>query len=346
MQRALGIGLCIAVASCSSKEDAKRTHDDESASSATATATATVSAAEAASAAPAGSAQASTKTVRPGDPDYELARSAALRDALEFGMIGMLNTGGVEPWKRDGAPGTGFGSGTGRAKPPTLRMGATSVSGRLPPEVIQRIVRQNFGRYRLCYEAGLKKDPKLAGKITVSFTIGRDGKVSGVGSNSDMSDASVVSCVAKAFETLTFPEPEAGVVKVSYPIVFTPADDASAATGTSTAVVGPTIGSKPLDQATSADVEKALRDAGYTDITSQLLTNTVAVTVFTVKKGDKTFTVTFVPASAGANALPETELERLKSVASVRQTGNFFLAVESEDKAAAKALLDELVKGA
>ena len=40
-------------------------------------------------------------------------------------------------------------------------MGATSVSGRLPPEVIQRIVRQNFGRFRLCYENGLRSNPNL-----------------------------------------------------------------------------------------------------------------------------------------------------------------------------------------
>ena len=41
--------------------------------------------------------------------------------------------------------------------------GATQVNGRLPPEVIQRIVRQNFGRFRLCYENGLRNNPNLAG---------------------------------------------------------------------------------------------------------------------------------------------------------------------------------------
>lgn len=43
-----------------------------------------------------------------------------------------------------------------RTKPPSVRMGATSVSGRLPPEVVQRIARQSFGRFRLCYENGLR----------------------------------------------------------------------------------------------------------------------------------------------------------------------------------------------
>jgi len=35
------------------------------------------------------------------------------------------------------------------------------VNGRLPPEVIQRIVRQKFGRFRLCYEQNLRMQPSL-----------------------------------------------------------------------------------------------------------------------------------------------------------------------------------------
>ncbi len=53
-------------------------------------------------------------------------------------------------------------------------------SGRLPPEVIQRIVRQNFGRFRLCYENGLRNNPNLQGRVSVRFVIGRDGAVSNV----------------------------------------------------------------------------------------------------------------------------------------------------------------------
>ena len=82
--------------------------------------------------------------------------------------------------------------------PPKVRMGATSVSGRLPPEVIQRIVRQNFGRFRLCYENGLKTSPTLAGMVTVAFVIGRDGKVSSVADNkSDLPDAATVDCAGE-----------------------------------------------------------------------------------------------------------------------------------------------------
>ncbi|MBK6513779.1 MAG: FHA domain-containing protein [Polyangiaceae bacterium] len=224
--------------------------------------------------------------------DPHIAKQAALRDAMEFGMIGLLNSGAggdpdapTAPWGREDSMGNdeksargnmwgdeigdafgagglgltgigeggggkgegiglgnigtighgagtgtgqGFGSGSGRlggthkSKPPSVRMGATSVSGRLPPEVIQRIVRQNFGRFRLCYENGLRNNPNLAGRVSVSFTIGRDGSVGSVSGGGDLPDAGVIGCVTKGFYGLSFPQPEGGVVKVSYPIAFAP----------------------------------------------------------------------------------------------------------------------------
>jgi hypothetical protein len=99
----------------------------------------------------------------------------------------------------------------------------TTVSGRLPPEIIQRIVRQNAGRFRLCYENGLRGNPNLQGRVSVRFIIGRDGAVSSVGNGgSDLPDTSVVSCVTRAFYGLSFPQPEDGIVTVVYPIMFTP----------------------------------------------------------------------------------------------------------------------------
>jgi len=229
------------------------------------------------------------------NPDPHIARSAALREAAEFGMIGLLNTGAggdpnapTAPWGRDdslgsdpisargnmwgdsigdafgagglglsgigeggggrgegiglGSIGTighgagtgtgqGFGSGHGRlggshrTSPPKVRMGATTVNGRLPPEVIQRIVRQNYGRFRLCYENGLRNNPNLQGRVSVRFIIGRDGSVSNVGNaGSDLPDPGVVSCVTRAYYGLSFPQPEGGIVTVVYPIMFSPGD--------------------------------------------------------------------------------------------------------------------------
>ena len=225
--------------------------------------------------------------------DPHIAKQAALREAMEFGMIGLLNTGAAgdpnaptAPWGRDTSLGTdsvsamgnmfgdeigdaygagglglsgigeggggrgegiglgsigtlghgagtgtgqGFGAGHGRlggahrTKAPQVRMGQTTVSGRLPPEVIQRIVRQNYGRFRLCYEQGLSRNPNLEGRVQVRFVIGRDGSVSNVGNGgSDIPDSAVVQCVIRNYYGLSFPQPEGGIVTVVYPIMFSP----------------------------------------------------------------------------------------------------------------------------
>jgi hypothetical protein len=106
---------------------------------------------------------------------------------------------------------------------PRPRIGIPTVSGRLPPEVIQRIVRQNYGRFRFCYEQGLASNPNLEGRVSVRFAIGRDGAVSfAANAGSDMPNSGVVSCVVQSYYGLSFPSPEGGIVTVVYPIMFTP----------------------------------------------------------------------------------------------------------------------------
>ena len=112
-----------------------------------------------------------------------------------------------------------------RHKPgsPRLRAGGeTAVAGRLPPEVIQRIIRSNYGRFRGCYESALRTNPNLQGRIAVSFMIGRSGTVQAVSGGGDLPDGGVISCVTQAFYGLSFPAPEGGVVRVTYPILFSP----------------------------------------------------------------------------------------------------------------------------
>ncbi|MFO0554053.1 MAG: AgmX/PglI C-terminal domain-containing protein [Polyangiaceae bacterium] len=208
------------------------------------------------------------------NPDLD----ASLRDAQEFGMIGLLNSGGAPSYclgedvgltgiialdgiglGNVGGAGTnkrysisGRRSGGEPSRAPSVRMGAISVSGRLPPEVIQRIVRQNFGRFRTCYENGLRKNPDLEGKVTVNFKIERDGSTSNVAAVGDLKDADVLDCLKKPFIALTFPQPEGGVVKVSYPIMFappaqpaTPSTSATPSSAPTTAPSSPTTSAEP-----------------------------------------------------------------------------------------------------
>lgn len=110
-----------------------------------------------------------------------------------------------------------------KAKPPQLKMGEVKVAGGLPPEVIKRILRQSFGRYRFCYEQALRRDPALQGRLDLSFTIDPSGSVSAPNVTGDLPDPEVKACVAKGLPSLSFPQPEPqGPVRVAVPIHFAP----------------------------------------------------------------------------------------------------------------------------
>ena len=111
------------------------------------------------------------------------------------------------------------GRGSGR---PRLREGAVTVTGDLPPEVVRRIVRQNFGRFRVCYQNGLRTNPALAGGVTAKFIVDYTGAVASVtDGGSSLPDAGVRDCVLRAVGGLSFPSPsDGGRVIVVYPIEF------------------------------------------------------------------------------------------------------------------------------
>ncbi len=149
-------------------------------------------------------------------------------DAFGAGGLGLSGGGRGDQTGGLGRLGSrGFGSGAGLGDPlgstPSLRQGATQVVGRLPPEVIQRVVRQNFGRFRRCFEATLRAaGPDAHGRVSVRFVIGPTGAVkSAAPVSTDLPDATLLKCVGAAFSALTFPHPDGGgEVTVVYPIVF------------------------------------------------------------------------------------------------------------------------------
>jgi len=157
------------------------------------------------------------------DPKHDLRRGGGNTESIGLGKIGTIGHGAGT------GTGQGYGNGGGRlggshtTSAPKIAQGDAQVSGSLPPEVTKRIVRQNFGRLRFCYESGLQKNPKLAGTVVVKFVIGRDGTVSNAtAQSSTLGDATVDSCVVRAFSSFTFPAPENGIVTVTYPITFAP----------------------------------------------------------------------------------------------------------------------------
>ncbi len=131
---------------------------------------------------------------------------------------GTGSTGGI-------GKGHGILPGNYKTKDISLKPGVTTVNGHIPPEVIQRIVRQNFGRFRLCYEAGLRGNPGLSGRVAVKFVIDHDGSVMlAQDGGSDLANPDVVKCVVSAIQSLSFPIPDGGVVTVVYPITLAPGE--------------------------------------------------------------------------------------------------------------------------
>lgn len=153
----------------------------------------------------------------------EYSWGATSCDPCPGGVSGMSGTD-IASLGADVMTGFKVTSGGGGGSSVSLRQGTTTVSPGLPPEVVQRIVRQNFGRFRLCYQNGLQSNPALSGRVTVKFDIGPDGSVKDAkDGGSELPDTSVVSCVVRSFSGLSFPEPEGKKkVSVTYPIIFSP----------------------------------------------------------------------------------------------------------------------------
>ena len=100
--------------------------------------------------------------------------------------------------------------------------GSSTTGGGLDREVIESIIRRRLDRIRLCYERQLNFNPKLVGKVTVHFVIGRKGEVLSSRATEDtMKNESVRSCILAEVGSWTFPTPEGGtLVNVDYPFVF------------------------------------------------------------------------------------------------------------------------------
>lgn len=76
-------------------------------------------------------------------------------------------------------------------------------------EAFSNIVKQNYGRFRLCFVERKRRDRDavLQGEMTASVTTDkRSGAVSARALTSTLDDPSTVACVVRAFKEITFPE--------------------------------------------------------------------------------------------------------------------------------------------
>jgi hypothetical protein len=100
------------------------------------------------------------------------------------------------------------------------RSGELQVSGGITAAQVRSNVRDNAARLRVCYARGLQVDPRLSGRVMVSFSVDAQGAVYDVESQSDTLPGDVTSCVANIFSTITFAAPKAPPAKVTVPVDF------------------------------------------------------------------------------------------------------------------------------
>jgi len=101
-----------------------------------------------------------------------------------------------------------------------IRPGRPTVDGPLASEIIRRVVRRHINELRFCYDQELVRNPTLAGRVELSFTIARNGSVASSSvSSSTLSNASAETCMWRAVRRWRFPSSE-GVVRVTYPVIL------------------------------------------------------------------------------------------------------------------------------
>jgi hypothetical protein len=164
----------------------------------------------------------------PTGPKLDRAKADRMREEIrallaEAGPLGLMGAASAEPAAPRDA---GF---------PTMPTLGTWDGGdpRVDPKYIQQRVREDlFPLARGCYADAMKRDPKVAGRLVVSFRIIGDHKVGGVVDDAKLTDETTIAdpefqtCVRESMMSVSFDAPpNDGEITVVYPILFSPDDD-------------------------------------------------------------------------------------------------------------------------
>jgi outer membrane biosynthesis protein TonB len=99
--------------------------------------------------------------------------------------------------------------------------GATA-SGR-DSRSLMAVVQRYVAGIKFCYDNALKKSPNLTGKITLQMDIAASGSVGGLTPLDDsMGNAALQRCILAQVQGWKFPAIEAGTVRFTLPLVFSP----------------------------------------------------------------------------------------------------------------------------
>jgi len=152
-----------------------------------------------------------TRTGRPGGPGHN------------------LGLGGLGRFGRKGPLGPGYDNvviartGKKPIKVEKDKDGTKLYGDGLSKSLVGEYLARYWSQFKWCYSRQLDKDPNLYGKVTVTFTISREGRVNEASVlNSSMNEMNVESCVLRTIRRIRFPKPDGGgEVIVTYPFLFT-----------------------------------------------------------------------------------------------------------------------------
>jgi hypothetical protein len=143
---------------------------------------------------------------------------------IDDGLLGVLGRAGGGAFVDSGATGGAGGAGSAggavgigglggklgtrsRRMEPNVEAGRSSVQGSLSATMVKRAVEGGMPSIKLCFERALLTQPDLAVNLVVAFNVAPSGRVTRVSfPPATTTDRALMSCVAKAFGHLQFPE--------------------------------------------------------------------------------------------------------------------------------------------
>ncbi len=181
---------------------------------------------------PAAHPPAAASQAAPPVPPADRAEARRARDAMRAEILDALR-------RRDAGPRAAPSPSppaAAAAAPAKAKKDDDEPDGRYDPSYIQEVFhRDMFPFLKGCYADALRRKPKLAGRLVLSFKIVGDSQVGGViedaafADDSDLKDPEMETCVRESLLSITFDKPPegGGFVKVTYPVLFSPDEPGS-----------------------------------------------------------------------------------------------------------------------
>ena len=108
--------------------------------------------------------------------------------------------------------------------PPTsgkVSIGSGATRGFCSRQNIRSVVSRRASRIRACYEAQLASNPRLAGKLVITWTISMTGHVTSAQiTKSTLANERVSGCILRTVRRMRFEKPKGGICIVRWPFVF------------------------------------------------------------------------------------------------------------------------------